>query len=126
MTDLSVISILSLSLEAHDEALNMHRFYAITVGKNLFDLWAIETRYGRKETFGHSRETTKTYMVDTLMEAKAKVSQILKKRLSASRRKGKAQRPPYSLVDIHTPKDCHLSDWLLDSWPDKREKTCNI
>jgi len=77
----------------------MHRFYAITVGKNLFGLWAIETRYGRKEPFGHTRGVTKMYMVDTLMEAKAKVSQILKKRFSASRREGKIHRPPYSLIE---------------------------
>lgn len=71
MTDLSVISVLSLVLEADDEQLNMHRFYSITVGQNLFGLWAIETRYGRKEPFRTARTQQKTYMVDTLIEAKS-------------------------------------------------------
>lgn len=110
-----MISLLSLFMEAHDEEMNIHRFYAITVGKNLFGL-AIHIEYGRKELFRHSRGQHKTYRVDSLVEAQQKVTTILKKRFSSPRRDGKALRPPYAIIDASinhdTQKDFQLSDWV--------------
>lgn len=110
-----MISLLSLFMEAHDEEMNIHRFYAITVGKNLFGL-AIHIEYGRKELLRQSRGATKTYRAESLQEAKKKVGHILKKRFSSPRRGGKTLRPPYNIIDasIHTdiPKDFQLSDWV--------------
>lgn len=107
-----MISILSLVLEAHDDNLNIHRFYAIHVGKNLFGL-AIHIEYGRKELFRQSRGQKKTYMAESLQEAKKKVQQILKKRFSSPRRDGKTLRPSYTLIHAQTQTDSFpVSDWI--------------
>ena len=97
---------LFIGLEAHHDALNHHRRYEISVGRDLLGDWVVTVRYGRIGrpmqvlTFGHHDEAA----------ALSAVRERLSRRRSAPRRIG----CPYRLVDW-SGAEAEVMRWLREA-----------
>ena len=79
-------------LQAHDPDQNLHRFYRIEYGQDLFGQWIVEINYGRVGCKGRSIVT----LYDSREEAMSYVKQSLKRRQSSPRRIGVNYESVYS------------------------------
>ncbi|MEY3786541.1 MAG: hypothetical protein RLZ75_746 [Pseudomonadota bacterium] len=71
-------------LQANDPEQNLHRFYRIEYGQDLFGQWIVEVNYGRVGCKGRSLIT----LYDSQKEALSYVKQALKRRQSSTGRIG--------------------------------------
>ena len=69
-------------LQANDSEQNLHRFYRIEYGQDLFGQWIVEVNYGRVGCKGRSLIT----LVDSQKDALMYVKQVLKRRQSSPQR----------------------------------------
>ncbi|MCX7075604.1 MAG: WGR domain-containing protein [Methylococcales bacterium] len=79
-------------MQAHDDEQNLHRFYRIEYGQDLFDQWIVEINYGRVGCKGRSLIT----LFDSQKDSLSYVKQSLKRRQSAHRRIGVNYESVYS------------------------------
>jgi predicted DNA-binding WGR domain protein len=79
-------------LQAHDANQNLHRFYRIEYGQDLFGQWIVEINYGRVGCKGRSLIT----LYDSQKEALSYVKQALKRRQLSPRRIGVNYESVYS------------------------------
>ena len=79
-------------LQANDPEQNLHRFYRIEYGQDLFGQWIVEVNYGRVGCKGRSLIT----LFDSQMDAQSYVKQALKRRQSSPNRIGVAYESVYS------------------------------
>jgi predicted DNA-binding WGR domain protein len=79
-------------LQAHDPDQNLHRFYRIEYGQDLFGQWIVEVNYGRVGRKGRSLIT----LFDSQKDAQSYVKQALKRRQSSPQRIGVAYESVYS------------------------------
>jgi predicted DNA-binding WGR domain protein len=79
-------------LQAHDPEQNLHRFYRIEYGQDLFGQWIVEINYGRVGCKGRSFVT----LFGSRQEALSYVTQVLKRRQSSPRRIGVHYESVYS------------------------------
>ena len=71
-------------LQANDPEQNLHRFYRIEFGQDLFGQWIVEVNYGRVGCKGRSLIS----LYDSQKEALSYVKQALKRRQSSTGRIG--------------------------------------
>ena len=79
-------------LQANDPEQNLHRFYRIEYGQDLFGQWIVEVNYGR---VGCKRRSLIT-LYDSQKEALSYVKQALKRRQSSAIRIGVTYESVYS------------------------------
>jgi predicted DNA-binding WGR domain protein len=79
-------------LQANDPNQNLHRFYRIEYGQDLFGQWIVEINYGRVGCKGRSLVT----LFDSQNDALGYVKQALKRRQSSPNRIGVAYESVYS------------------------------
>jgi predicted DNA-binding WGR domain protein len=79
-------------LQTNDPEQNLHRFYRIQYGQDLFDQWIVEVNYGRAGCKGRSLIT----LFDSQKDAMSYVKQSLKRRQSSSKRIGVNYESVYS------------------------------
>ena len=79
-------------LQANDPEQNLHRFYRIEYGQDLFGQWIVEVNYGRVGCKGRSLIT----LYDSQMDAQSYVKQALKRRQSSANRIGVIYESVYS------------------------------
>jgi len=85
------MNLLSLHLQACSPEKNIFRAYNIWLGQDLFGDWMLSVNYGRIRTKG----TNRVYIFPSREEALKKLTFILRKRSSASKRIGCS----YKLID---------------------------
>ena len=73
-------------LEARLPTANLARAYRIVVSEDLFGQYTVDVTFGRIGTYG----TAKRYTVTEIAAVRAKLRQLLKRRLTAPRRLGVA------------------------------------
>jgi predicted DNA-binding WGR domain protein len=71
-------------LQANDSKQNLHRFYRIAYGQDLFDQWIVEINYGRIGCKGRSIIT----IYDSQNDALYYINQAIKRRQSSFKRIG--------------------------------------
>jgi predicted DNA-binding WGR domain protein len=79
-------------LQANDPEQNLHRFYRIEYGQDLFGQWIVEVNYGRVGCKGRSLIT----LFESQNDAQSYVKQALKRRKSSPNRIGVAYESVYS------------------------------
>lgn len=80
-------------MQAHDPDQNLHRFYRIEYGQDLFGQWIVEINYGRVGCKGRSIVT----LYHSQKEALSYVKQVLKRRQSSPKRIGVSYESGLSL-----------------------------
>ena len=78
------MTISEIYLEARNPARDCMRAYRLTLTRDLFGVFVVETRYGRIGTYGHAL----TYSFDDEVGARAFMDQCLRRRRSAPKRIG--------------------------------------
>jgi len=73
-----------LFLKAENNDLNIHRWYSLTMGQDLFGEWLLITQWGRIGYKGQLRE----YIFPEEKEAQREYNRILRKRLNSQKRIG--------------------------------------
>ena len=99
-------NLLTIALEAHNDDLNHHRRYEITVGRDLLHDWTLSIRYGR---VGGGYQTQKFAGKDE-DQIRAIIRERLRRRRSAPKRIGCEYR--VTKLDVATEFDA--STWLPD------------
>jgi predicted DNA-binding WGR domain protein len=79
-------------LQANDPEQNLHRFYRIEYGQDLFGQWIVEVNYGRVGCKGRSLIS----LYDSQKEALSYVKQALKRRQTSANRIGVTYESVYS------------------------------
>jgi predicted DNA-binding WGR domain protein len=79
-------------LQANDTEQNLHRFYRIEFGQDLFGQWIVEVNYGRVGCKGRSLIS----LYDSQKEALSYVKQVLKRRQTSANRIGVTYESVYS------------------------------
>ncbi len=79
-------------LQANDPEQNLHRFYRIEYGQDLFGQWIVEVNYGRVGCKGRSLIT----LYNSQKDAQSYVKQALKRRQSSANRIGVTYESVYS------------------------------
>jgi predicted DNA-binding WGR domain protein len=97
-------NLLTIALEAHNDDLNHHRRYEITVGRDLLDDWTLSIRYGR---VGGGYQTQKFAGKDK-DQIRAIVRERLRRRRSAPKRIGCA----YRVATFDAVPEFDASAWL--------------
>jgi predicted DNA-binding WGR domain protein len=97
-------NLLSMRFEAHHDANNHHRHYAVTLGRDLLDDWTVAIRYGRTGQAGRELQ----YASPQPEEIKAIIRNRLRRRLSAPKRIGCA----YRLAAYSAAPGFDAADWL--------------
>jgi len=77
-------ALLSVTLEAHLPERNLHRFYEIRIGRDLFGVWILTVRFGRVGHWGR----TATFSSPDRTHLYAELRPLLLRRLSAPQRIG--------------------------------------
>lgn len=85
-----MLALLRIALEANNGATNLHRAYAIEVGRDLFGTWTVTLTYGRTGCTGR-RQVEAACGLD---DARRMVQRHLRRRATARRRLGQ----PYAVV----------------------------
>ena len=99
-------NLLTIALEAHNDDLNHHRGYEITVGRDLLDDWTLSIRYGR---VGCGYQTQKFARKDK-DQIRAIIRERLRRRRSAPKRIGCAFR----VTRLDAVPEFDASAWLPD------------
>jgi predicted DNA-binding WGR domain protein len=99
-------NLLTIALEAHNDDLNHHRRYEITVGRDLLDDWTLSIRYGR---VGGGYQTQRFAGKDE-DQIRAIVRERLRRRRSAPKRIGCA----YRVTMFDAVAEFDASQWLPD------------
>ena len=97
-------NLLTLTMEAHNDAQNHHRRYEIVVGRDLLDDWTVAVRYGRIGQGGQE----KRYASRKADDIQAIVRNRLSRRLTAPKRIGCA----YRLVGFQSAPGFNAEPWL--------------
>ena len=97
-------NLLTVAFEAHNPEMNHHRRYEVTLGRDLFDDWTVQIRYGRCGQVSQGKQ----YASPTADEMKALIRDRLRRRLSAPRRIG----CPYRLTAFSTAAGFDAAAWL--------------
>ncbi len=97
-------NLLTVAFEAHNAALNHHRRYQITLGRDLLDDWTVAIRYGRTGQGGQEKQ----YASPKAEAIQAIVKDRLRRRLSAPKRIG----CPYRLAAYDTAPGFDAAGWL--------------
>src|SRR5688572_13844986 len=97
-------NILSIRLEAHNDAANHHRVYVVMVGRDLFKRWSLRICYGRSGQ--RLRELHFSGADEKKMQRLARAH--LRRRLSAPRRIGCA----YRVHELTAAEGRAISDWI--------------
>jgi predicted DNA-binding WGR domain protein len=97
-------NLLTIALEAHNDDLNHHRRYEITVGRDLLDDWTLSIRFGR---VGGGYQTQKFVGKDE-DQIRAIVRKRLRRRRSAPKRIGCA----YRVTKFDVVSELDASAWL--------------
>ena len=101
-------NLLSITLEAHHAIHNHHRWYQITVGRDLLDDWSVCIRYGRTGQGGQERRFGGSN-IDSMRRI---VREHLRRRESAPRRIGCL----YRLVHLSFANEMEPSAWIPAKW----------
>ncbi|WP_088252447.1 WGR domain-containing protein [Fimbriiglobus ruber] len=99
-------NLLTVIFEAHHAALNHHRFYEVTIGRDLLDDWTVVIRYGRDGQGGQE----KRFASPDPSVLRAIIRNRLRRRLTAPRRIGCS----YRLVGSNAAPDYAAADWFPD------------
>ena len=97
-------NLLTVAFEAHNAALNHHRRYQITLGRDLLDDWTVAIRYGRAGQGGQE----KRYASPKCEIIQAIVRDRLRRRLSAPKRIG----CPYRMTAFSAAPGFDPAGWL--------------
>lgn len=100
-------NLLTIALEAHNDVLNHHRRYEITVGRDLLNDWTLSIRYGR---VGGGYQTQRFAGKDE-DQIRTIVRERLRRRRSAPKRIGCA----YRVTTFDAVAEFDASAWLHDS-----------
>jgi len=101
-------NLLTIALEAHNDDLNRHRRYEITVGRDLLEDWTLSIRYGR---VGSGCQTQRFASSDQ-SSLRAIICERLRRRRSATRRIG----CDYKLRGFDAVAGFDASAWLPDTF----------
>ena len=97
-------NLLNISFEAHNDEMNHHRHYGVTVGRDLLDAWTVAIRYGRSGQSGRELR----YAGVEAGPMQAIIRERLLRRLSAPRRIGCT----YSLAAFSVAPGFDAASWL--------------
>lgn len=97
-------NLLTVTFEAHHAERNHYRRYEVMLGRDLFDDWTVEIRYGRCGSGKHG----KRFGSPKAEAMKALIRDRLRRRLSAPRRIG----CPYRLIGFSTAAGFDAAAWL--------------
>jgi hypothetical protein len=100
-------NLLTIALEAHNDDLNHHRRYEITVGRDLLDDWTLSIRFGR---VGSGCQTQR-FMAADQDKLRGIVRERLRRRRSAPKRIGCA----YLLTNLDAAPGFDIATWLSDT-----------
>jgi len=89
--DVTALTYALLRAETPDK--NVHREYSLRIDQNLFGEWEVQTQWGRTGARGQS----KRYYFQSHEESLKKMSEIMRKRLTAHKRIGCAYKIVESL-----------------------------
>lgn len=96
--------LLTIALEAHNPERNHHRYYEISMGRDLLDEWLVTIRFGRLGQWGQERRFGGP-VPDTQRKV---VSEHLRRRLSAPQRIG----CPYQITTLRVAPGWDGAAWL--------------
>jgi predicted DNA-binding WGR domain protein len=99
-------NLLTIALEAHNDDLNHHRRYEITVGRDLLDDWTLSIRYGRVGA-GYQ---TQNFAGKDEDQIRAIIRERLRRRRSAPKRIGCA----YRVTKLDAVAEFDAAAWLPD------------
>ncbi len=97
-------NLLTVAFEAHSTEKNHHRWYQVTLGRDLLDDWTVAIRYGRCGKGTQERR----YASARAEEVQAIIRNRLRRRLSAPKRIGCA----YRLAGFSVVPGFDAADWL--------------
>jgi predicted DNA-binding WGR domain protein len=97
-------NLLSVAFQAHHDANNHHRHYAVTLGRDLLDHWTVSITYGRTGQAGRELR----YAAPAPEPIKAVIRDRLRRRLSAPKRIG----CPYRLAAYTAAPGFDAAAWL--------------
>ena len=81
-------NLLTVAIEAHSTEKNHHRWYQLTLGRDLLEDWTVSIRYGRMGQAGRELQ----YAATSADDMRTFIRRRLQRRLSAPKRIGCAYR----------------------------------